>query len=44
MVPTVASILANPRYAGRQVWNRQQTRHATNDEGAALPLWSTPQQ
>jgi len=25
MTPTVASILANPRYTGRQVWNRQPT-------------------
>ena len=24
-VPTVASILSNPRYTGRQVWNRQRT-------------------
>jgi site-specific DNA recombinase len=24
---TVASILANPRYTGRQVWNRQRTDH-----------------
>jgi site-specific DNA recombinase len=24
-VPTTASILANPRYTGRQVWNRQRT-------------------
>jgi len=25
MVTTVAAILANPRYTGRQVWNRQRT-------------------
>jgi len=25
MVPTVSSILPNPRYTGRQVWNRQRT-------------------
>jgi len=29
---SVAQILANPRYTGRQVWNRQQThRHHTDD-------------
>jgi site-specific DNA recombinase len=29
---TVAEIVANPRYTGRQVWNRQQTnRHPTDD-------------
>jgi hypothetical protein len=28
---TVAAILANPRYTGRQVWNRQRTDHATHD-------------
>lgn len=27
MVRTVASILENPRYTGRQVWNRQRTDH-----------------
>jgi site-specific DNA recombinase len=26
-VTTVAAILANPRYTGRQVWNRQHTDH-----------------
>jgi hypothetical protein len=26
-VRTVAAILANPRYTGRQVWNRQRTDH-----------------
>ncbi|GAA0682372.1 hypothetical protein GCM10010193_40150 [Kitasatospora atroaurantiaca] len=26
-LPTVAAILANPRYTGRQVWNRQRTDH-----------------
>jgi site-specific DNA recombinase len=25
---TVAVILANPRYTGRQVWNRQRTEHS----------------
>jgi hypothetical protein len=29
MVTTVAAILANPRYTGRQVWNRQLTDHDT---------------
>jgi len=28
MVTTVAAILANPRYTGRQVWNRQPTHHS----------------
>jgi site-specific DNA recombinase len=27
MLSTVAAILANPRYTGRQVWNRQRTDH-----------------
>jgi site-specific DNA recombinase len=27
MLTTVAAILANPRYTGRQVWNRQHTDH-----------------
>ncbi|MEU6264659.1 recombinase family protein [Saccharopolyspora shandongensis] len=43
-VPTVASILANPRYTGRQVWNRQQARRATSDEDSQLHLWSAPQE
>ncbi len=30
---TVASILANPRYTGRQVWNRQRTDHHHVDGG-----------
>jgi site-specific DNA recombinase len=30
---TVASILANPRYTGRQVWNRQRTDHHHVDSG-----------
>jgi hypothetical protein len=25
---TIAVILANPRYTGRQVWNRQRTEHS----------------
>jgi site-specific DNA recombinase len=28
---TVAAILANPRYTGRQVWNRQRTDHHDTD-------------
>lgn len=28
---TVAVILANPRYTGRQVWNRQRTEHSGQD-------------
>ncbi|NYH42060.1 hypothetical protein HNR22_001787 [Micromonospora jinlongensis] len=35
MLTTAAAILANPRYTGRQVWNRQRTdRDALPDEGA----------
>jgi DNA invertase Pin-like site-specific DNA recombinase len=30
---TVAAILANPRYTGRQVWNRQRTDHDLVDPG-----------
>ena len=40
-VPTVAAILANPRYTGRQVWNRQRTDHdrtATGDRNLGLAL------
>ncbi|HZM84373.1 MAG TPA: recombinase family protein [Candidatus Limnocylindrales bacterium] len=29
---TVAAILANPRYTGRQVWNRQQTKRRPTDD------------
>ncbi|WP_246002455.1 recombinase family protein [Allorhizocola rhizosphaerae] len=29
---TVAQILANPRYTGRQVWNRQQTNRQSTDD------------
>ncbi|MEV0056232.1 recombinase family protein [Saccharopolyspora shandongensis] len=35
-VLTVASVLANPRYTGRQVRNRQQTRRVTSDEDSQL--------
>ena len=33
---TVASILANPRYMGRQVWNRQHTDHGSLDQADDL--------
>jgi DNA invertase Pin-like site-specific DNA recombinase len=33
---TVAAILANPRYTGRQVWNRQHTDHNPNDHADDL--------
>jgi site-specific DNA recombinase len=32
-VPTLAAILANPRYTGRQVWNRQRTDHDRTSTG-----------
>lgn len=32
-VRTVAEILANPRYTGRQVWNRQHTDHQETEPG-----------
>ncbi|MEO3928549.1 recombinase family protein [Micromonosporaceae bacterium B7E4] len=32
-VRTVAELLANPRYTGRQVWNRQYTDHQETDPG-----------
>ncbi|MGH3260202.1 MAG: recombinase family protein [Streptosporangiaceae bacterium] len=36
---TVASILANPRYTGRQVWNRQRTDSDLVDPGWAISRW-----
>ena len=30
---TVAAILANPRYTGRQVWNRQRTEREMTADG-----------
>jgi site-specific DNA recombinase len=36
MVTTVAAILANPRYTGRQVWNRQRTDRDQVDERGEL--------
>jgi DNA invertase Pin-like site-specific DNA recombinase len=36
MVTTVAAILANPRYTGRQVWNRQPTHHDTAEPEAGI--------
>ena len=35
MVTTVAAILANPRYTGRQVWNRQHTDRDPRRHGQA---------
>lgn len=34
---TVAEILANPRYTGRQVWNRQYTDHQETEPGTGAP-------
>jgi hypothetical protein len=36
MLTTVAAILANPRYTGRQVWNRQRTDHDNLEPGNGL--------
>jgi DNA invertase Pin-like site-specific DNA recombinase len=33
---TVAAILANPRYTGRQVWNRQRSDHARSRDGSRV--------
>ncbi|GIH05273.1 hypothetical protein Rhe02_33400 [Rhizocola hellebori] len=47
---TVASILGNPRYTGRQVWNRQHTDHGSLDQAddplghAEVYRWSKVQQ
>jgi len=46
---TVAAILANPRYTGRQVWNRQRTDHDPPDiDGVAstgpVQRWNTIEQ
>ncbi|MEV6227875.1 recombinase family protein [Saccharopolyspora shandongensis] len=35
MTPTVAGILENPRYTGRQVWNRHGTVRSHRDAGRA---------
>ncbi|MCX2729442.1 recombinase family protein [Saccharopolyspora sp. NFXS83] len=44
-VPTVTSILSNPRYTGRQVWNRQHTcRGGGIEDESPLQLWNLPQQ
>jgi site-specific DNA recombinase len=42
---TVATILANPRYTGRQVWNRQRTDHDSTVSGRkrAGQKWNQPQ-
>ncbi|MBA8823827.1 DNA invertase Pin-like site-specific DNA recombinase [Saccharopolyspora lacisalsi] len=38
---TVAAILANPRYTGRQVWNRQRAHHApTETETPLVHQWT----
>lgn len=41
---TVATILANPRYTGRQVWNRQRTDHdsAAGGRKRAGQRWNLP--
>lgn len=45
---TVRSVLANPRYTGRQVWNRQRTDHELIDPGNTtlghrdVMRWNTP--
>ncbi|MFD0817501.1 recombinase family protein [Micromonospora zhanjiangensis] len=36
MLTTVAAILANPRYTGRQVWNRHRTDHDDVDPDDAV--------
>ncbi|MFF3241960.1 recombinase family protein [Micromonospora sp. NPDC002931] len=36
MLTTVAAILANPRYTGRQVWNRHRTDHDDIDPDGTL--------
>lgn len=36
MLTTVAAILANPRYTGRQVWNRQRTDHDDIDPDGTI--------
>ena len=41
---TVATILANPRYTGRQVWNRQRTDHESAARGKRpTQRWNQPQ-
>jgi hypothetical protein len=46
IVPTVAVILANPRYTGRQVWNRQSTKGfgaggRCGGRGSGVAQWSS---
>lgn len=44
-VPTVATILSNPRYTGRQIWNRQTAHRAPeHDEPSLVHQWNTPHQ
>ncbi|MGW3571508.1 recombinase family protein [Streptomyces sp. NPDC000941] len=48
VLPTVRAILANPRYIGRQVWNRQRTDHDLIDAANTtlghrdVMRWNTP--
>jgi site-specific DNA recombinase len=44
MITTVAAILANPRYTGRQVWNRQPAHHGSLTGQAELFPAQTTQQ
>jgi DNA invertase Pin-like site-specific DNA recombinase len=39
---TVATILANPRYTGRQVWNRQRTDHDSAAGRKRAGRWNQP--
>ncbi|RNG31628.1 hypothetical protein EEJ42_08690 [Streptomyces botrytidirepellens] len=48
VLPTVRAILANPRYTGHQVWNRQRTDHDLIDAANTtlghrdVMRWNTP--
>jgi hypothetical protein len=42
-VRTVAAILANPRYTGRQVWNRQGTDHHETEPGKQVQPTRRPE-
>jgi site-specific DNA recombinase len=44
MATTVASILANPRYTGRQVWNRQRTDHHVDGGRIRIQHWNPTDQ
>jgi hypothetical protein len=39
---TVAEILTNPRYTGRQVWNRQRTDRHETVPATRTPAWESP--